>query len=410
MDLPKVIDKTNCSQYKDFFIPAMYSAIERGDFVITPGKINFDYKLPDSFLAASAKNAGKFDINPEGDLIDKHTGKYPENIYGYPFPNIDFKDPKAGSKIILNFDYQIYRLMGIRLRRPLIWINKSGEERYIEGLDQRLYMVGRPPGQEITKNPENVQMYEFQRVLEPMSVKGTNTLACIYIDPREDSNHAYIPAIRRIRQTGGTMRSDPYMGSDAWLDMNYGWSGKDRSMKWKYIGEKTILVPFTSPNMIPVQELPDGRVTVKYPYTGRCFKLNYEIPGWKGAAWAPAPGVITYVPRKVWIVEQMPKDPYYNWGLHVNYIDQETYTIWYKEVYTKSGEFRTWVLTFLHYSETPTGKNNTGDCDGQLYIDELSHHATMIASAPHPEAFLYMPVSKLDPSYFTVSNFLLLSK
>jgi hypothetical protein len=140
LDLPKVIDKTNCSQYKDLFIPAMYRAVERGDFVITPGKINFDYKLPARFIAAGAKNEGKCDVNSKGELISKSTGKYPENIYGFPFPNIDLKDPKAGAKIIFNFNFQRYRLMATRDKIRVIWLDKKGEELYVQGIDNRLYM------------------------------------------------------------------------------------------------------------------------------------------------------------------------------------------------------------------------------------------------------------------------------
>jgi len=43
LDLPKVIDKTNCSQYKDFLIPALYRAVERGDWIVEPGTLNFTY-------------------------------------------------------------------------------------------------------------------------------------------------------------------------------------------------------------------------------------------------------------------------------------------------------------------------------------------------------------------------------
>ncbi|MBU3947898.1 MAG: DUF1329 domain-containing protein [Proteobacteria bacterium] len=407
LDLPKVIDKTNCSQYKDLLIPALYRAVERGEWIITPGQINFKYKQNDGFLAASAKNEGKFDVTHEGDLVDKHTGKYPENIYGYPFPNIDLKDPKVGAKIIYNFDFQRYRFMGSKDKIYLQWINIKGEERYIAGMDYRLYLNGRPPDKEL-KNPDKVLTYEFQRVLEPMSTKGTNTMACIYMGAKQDTNFAYVPAIRRIRQTGSTARSDPYMGSDSWMDMNFMWGGKTSTMKWEYVGEKTILAPFTSPNMIPVKELPDGSMTRAYPYTGNHPKCGYEDPNWKGASWAPLN--ITYVPRKVWIVEQMPKDPYYNWGKHVNYVDQESYTIWYKEVYDRAGEFRTWVSLSAHYSETPSGKNNTGDFDSQVYIDEKSHHATTVSRSSDPESFLFLPASKLDPSFFSTNNFLLLSK
>ncbi|MBU4035076.1 MAG: DUF1329 domain-containing protein [Proteobacteria bacterium] len=407
VDLPKTIDKTNCSQYKDILFPAMYRAVEKGDYVITPGKINFRYKHNESFLAASAKNEGKFDISPNGDLLDKRTGKYPENIYGYPFPNIDLKDPKAGAKIMYNFNFQRYRLMGSKDKIRVMWIDEKGEERYVQGVDSRLYMNGRPQGHEI-KNSDKVLTYEFENVLEPMSVKGTNTLSCVYYDKREDTNYAYVPAIRRIRQTTSTARSDPYMGSDAWWDTNYMWAGKDSTMTWKYVGEKTVLASFTSPNMLPVQELPDGRMTMAFPYTGNHIKFGFEDPKWKGASWAPLN--ITYVPRKVWVVEQRPKDPYYNWGLHINYVDQETYTIWYKEVHEKSGDFRLWLSLIVHYSESPSGKNNTGDRDAQLYIDEKSRHATCTSRSPYPEGFIYMPASQLDTSYFSVNNFLMLSK
>lgn len=409
MDLPKVIDKTNCNQYKDLFIPAFYRAVERGEFIVTPGSLNFKYKHEDSFIAAGAKNAGKFDVNQDGDLIEKSTGKIPEyNIYGFPFPNIDPKDPIAGGKIMWNFNFQRYRLMGSRERTRLTWINTTGEERYVVGILSNLYMTGRPPGQEI-KNPDNVLMYEFQNVVEPMAVRGMNTMAYLYNDSRENAGYSYIPAIRRVRRTTAATRSDPYLGSDSWMDMSNMWSGKNRSMKWKYVGEKTILVHFTSPDMIPVEQMSDGSLTRKYPYS-KHLKFGYEIPGWKGAPWAPAPGTITYAPRKVWVVEQLPKDPYYNWGLHINYVDKETYIIWYKEVYDKSGQFRTWVSTLLHYSESPSGKNNLGENDAQIYVDEKVRHSTVSCRTPFPEAYIFMPASKLSPAFFKINNFLLLSK
>lgn len=409
MDLPKLIDKTNCSKYKDLLIPALYRAVERGDNVITPGKINFKYKHNDNFLTAGAKNEGKFDVNQDGDLIDKSTGKIPKyNIYGFPFPNIDQKDPKAGVRIMWNFNFQKYRLMGTRERTRLTWINTTGEERYVIGILSYLYMTGRAPGLEI-ENPDNMLDYEFQNIIEPMATRGMNTMAYIYNDSRENVGYSYIPAIRRIRRTTASTRSDPYLGSDSWMDMSNMWSGKNSSMKWKYAGEKTILVGFTSPDMIPVEERPDGSLTRRYPY-GKHLKFGYETKGWKGAPWAPAPGAVTYVPRKVWIVEQLPKDPYYSWGLHINYIDQETYLIWYKEVYDKSGQFRTWVSTLIHYSESPGGKNNLGENDTQIYVDEVVRHSTVSCRTPFSDAAIFMPASGLSPAFFTVNNFLLLSK
>jgi len=409
-DLPKLIDKSNCAQYKDLLIPPLYRAVERGGWVVTPGKINFIYKHPDDFLAASAKNAGKYDIDSAGNLIEKSTGKIATtNFYGMPFPKIDRNDPRVADKIIWNFNYQKYRLIGTRLNSYVAWINKTEQERYLEGFDVRLYMMGRPLGTEI-KNPKNVLTYELQNALEPMSLKGTNTMSYVFIDERDNTNYAYVPAIRRIRQTGSTARSDPYMGSDAWVDMSYMWSGKNSTMKWTLVGEKTILVSFTSPNMLPMKDLPDGSVQPVYPYSGTRLKLGFEVPGWTGDAWAPAPGTLTYIPRKVWVIEQMPKDSYYNWGLHINYVDQETYTIWYKEVYDKAGAFHTWVSMLLHYSESPSGKTSTADYDTSLYVDEIYKHATWSGRRGNPEARMFLPASKMNPDYFTVNNFLMLSK
>ncbi len=408
-ELPNAIDKKNCAQYKDFFVPAMYRAVERGDYVITPGKINFSYKHDDMFLAASAKNKGKFDVNANGDLIDKSTGKYPDNIYGMPFPNIDLKDPKVADKIIYNFDFQRYRFMASRDNIRVRWMDKRGEERYAAGYDQRLYMNGRPQGQEIGDNPNKILTYEFQNIKEPMTVRGTNTMGYIYMDNKENSNFAYVPAIRRIRQTTSASRSDPYMGSDSWMDANYMWGGKTPSMKWKYLGEKTILASFSSPDMLPANSLPDGRMPRVFPFTGPSVQMGFENSNWKGASWAPQN--ITYVPRKVWVIEQYPKDPYYNWGLHINYVDQESYTIWYKEVYERSGDFRTWATMIVHYSEDPkTGRNNTGDRDTSLYIDEKVWHATSTNNSADPQSFIFLPASKLNHKFFTVNNFLLLSK
>jgi len=410
MDLPKVIDKTNCSQYKDLLIPVMYRAVERGEWFVTPGKINFDYKLPKSFLEASLKNEGKFGINPNGNLIEINSKKIvSHNFYGIPFPKIDPKDPVAGGKIMWNFVFAQDRMMGRIERFHYRWVNKNGEERYLLSIWYNLYMYSRPPGQEI-KNPDNVLFYEITNLTEPMSCKGTNTLTAIYMNDSPDISYAYVPAIRRIRRTGSTTRSDPYMGSDGWMDLQNGWAGKNSSMNWKYVGEKTILVGFTSPDMIPVDDIPDGSIPIKYPYSDH-FKLNYENPGWKGASWAPAPGTVTYVPRKVWVVEQMPKDPYYSWGLHINYIDQETYTIFYKEVYDRSGKFRTWTCTFRHYNESPSGKNNIGaQYDVMFNIDEVVGHASVAGTKPYSEARLFLPASEMDPSFFTTNNFLLLSK
>jgi hypothetical protein len=404
----KTIDKSNVQEYKELLYPAMFRAVERGDFILPTGNLNFPYRHWDRFLTASEKNAGKFDVNEMGDLIDKSTGKIPKyNIYGFPFPKIDSKDPRAADKIIWNFNFQKYRFMGIKQNKRALWISGTpgvGEERYVVGPETLLFYQGRPPGQEL-KNPQNFLTNEFQNIWEPMSMRGTNTLAWDYFDERDITQHSYVPVIRRTRQTSGAARSDPYLGSDGWMDLNYMWSGKNRTMKWKLVGERTILAFFARPTKEIVEEAPDGSLSRKPPF----IKWGFMDKSWKGAPWAPL--TVTYVPRQVWVIEQWPKDPYYNWGLHINYVDKETHVIFLKEVYDKAGQFRTWNLYPLHYSEAPSGNNTVGMGEATINIDERIRHGTINYTVQYTkDSRIFLPASKRGPDYFTMSNFIQLSK
>lgn len=66
------------------------------------------YKTDEEFQAASEENRKHLDVNGDGLMIDKRTGKYPDYVYGHPFPDIDPNDPKAATKIAWNVLYLIY--------------------------------------------------------------------------------------------------------------------------------------------------------------------------------------------------------------------------------------------------------------------------------------------------------------
>ncbi|MBU4035168.1 MAG: DUF1329 domain-containing protein, partial [Proteobacteria bacterium] len=135
-------------------------------------------------------------------------------------------------------------------------------------------------------------------------------------------------------------------------------------------------------------------------------KFGYDTPGWKGAPWAITSA--KWVPRKCWVVEQMPKDPYYNWGLHVNYVDKETFSIWHKEVYDKAGQFQVWMIAPRSYCELPDGRNDIGEVDAYIITNEKVRHSTM-SNIENPHE-LYLPANRLVPGDFTMSNFLKASK
>jgi hypothetical protein len=60
------------------------------------------------------------------------------------------------------------------------------------------------------------------------------------------------------------------------------------------------------------------------------------------AAWVPTS--VFFVPRKVWIVEVAPKDPYYLTGRQVLVIDQESFLPFYKVIYNRGGEYERMLM------------------------------------------------------------------
>jgi hypothetical protein len=71
---------------------------------------------------------------------------------------------------------------------------------------------------------------------------------------------------------------------------------------------------------------------MEVPYNRAVF----ETPGAKGAGWFTLDNA--YVKRPVWIVEGTPKDPYYEAGKIVLYVDRDLYHGYYKLSFNKAGE------------------------------------------------------------------------
>jgi hypothetical protein len=51
--------------------------------------------------------------------------------------------------------------------------------------------------------------------------------------------------------------------------------------------------------------------------------VGYQDPQWTGLAWAPLAPVL--VPRRIWVIEARPRDPYYLFSRIELGIDQETF-------------------------------------------------------------------------------------
>src|SRR2546428_2296757 len=78
-----------------------------------------------TFSAALKENEDRFDLDADGSIIDRRTGKPPtEIIMAWPFPKIDPSDPRAATKIVWNYFYTLYYGGNGPYPGHLLWISR----------------------------------------------------------------------------------------------------------------------------------------------------------------------------------------------------------------------------------------------------------------------------------------------
>jgi hypothetical protein len=401
------IDKTNWQKAEGLLPDPVLTYVKKGDFVLHIGKFNYDPTWEPEFQKASQANAGKYDIDEEGNVVDPKTGKRPDYIYGFPFPNIDPKDPKAANKIVWNRSFAVFKGGQNWFPYEVLWVGRGGLERRIAGTSIDYYLDGRPNK---LPNPDATELKELSSVNSPASVEGFLQLTWRYMDNRPDSVWSYVPAIRRTRQLSSVNRSDPFLGSDFTSDDTFVWYGKNQSMTWKLIGQQDVLVESVQPDPAPLLPGPAGDSGTSW-IISKDFKgavYGYETPNWKGAPWAMTNMV--WVKRPAWVIEAFPKDPYYSYGRQVLYADRENNLLLYKVVYNRAGEY--WKLAFRDLTPgwSPDGAHRYELTACQMVIDDKTDHSGIgTGTGTHGNASEYN-TSRVHPQNFDVDQLLRLGK
>ena len=298
------------------------------------------------FRTALEANRGRYDVADNGTIIETATGKPPDYIYGWPFPAIDPVDPKAAVKIVWNYYYTLYYGGNAHYRADLVWLNRSGIDRTIAVDTKIKHYDGQHPRFRDKDNAQGLLTQSIARVLAPADVSGIIALSWRYRNATQrDSIWSYVPMLRRVRQVSATNRADGFLGSDMTQDDGAYFDGKVQDFTWKLLGEQELLVPFDRPSFeesAKLQRLPGGGWRMLIPARPR---LGAEVPGWKGAPWCPTEEVL--IRRPAWVVEAVPKDPYYRYGKLIFRFDTQTFMGSYASKYdwTAAWSARSWRST-----------------------------------------------------------------
>ncbi len=407
----EVIDRTNWQKVEDVLPASILNYVKKGEFVLTIGEMKYDYGMDEAWVKASEANRGKYGLGTKKEIVEKSTGSYPRYMYGRPYPDMDANDPDLGIKLMHTKVVEQSRAGKMYQNCGTVFIGEGGIERSLYNLIWYEWFWARPDGEQ--KNPNNYKWTELVKLTEPYDLAGTVALTLRTLDGGMDLCGTYVPALRRVRRSSGASRSDPFFGSDVVNDDAGGWGGQNETMIWKVVGEKIALIPKAnyqaeSPDVMVKQ--PNGSWAAR-PAPGALLP-GCLVDGWKGVAWAPTHAL--WVPRKVYLVEATPLDPYYNYGKCLYYVDKEAMVPVIKIVHNKAGEYWKTVLVDQFAQVWGDDKKMTIDQQGYyLVIDDKTHHSTFSpvrGTFKNWDAPLVIMDPNMKPEMFTFEKAATMSK
>ena len=359
-----VIDQSNVEKFKPVLDPATVEFVSKGWTTITVGETT-SFDLHPNYVQATRDGLGKVKLGAKSGEIEGF-------IAGRPFPEEpSMDDPRAGEKLAWNYKYG-YNWGDNAAIAPFYWkykdMNSGKLERTIKfnfHFLNFMHRVNQEPLPEITPNPSGLFRAIYVQALEPFDVKDTQLLIHRYEDDlKRDSAWLYLGFQRRVRRLASGQVTDAFLGSDVMIEDFEGYNGRINDMEWTYKGTQDMLVPFYNHNDLKLSEEdkePDGYQFVEMGDKGSCFPQ------------------VTWQLRKVYVLENKPKDPNHPISKRVHYIDAQTFTIPRTLIYDRKGDlWKSWQIGQAHPDHhLPINKGSGVSVDDSFtMIDVQAMHCT----------------------------------
>jgi len=113
---------------------------------------------------------------------------------------------------------------------------------------------------------------------------------------------------------------------------------------------------------------------------------------------------ISFVPRTGYQVELYPRDPYYNYGKQILWLDREGFLFNYKEIDDRSGEY--WKTIIVLYTALQYGDDKYVGLESSAYlmVDDKAYHgncAAVMGTWRGYDLRAWYNTNRLPPSAFT---------
>lgn len=407
-----VIDKNNWQKVEGLLPPYLLEWVKKGDWVLTIGETEWklDDYLPPAFLKARNEklNEGRYKLDDKKGIVEIKTGKkYPRDIVGIPFPNIDPKDPDAGYKIAYNAYYtrneKVYGGNSIRQFVQQNITRKGKIEREVQAFQYRYF-----PERSKTK----YDYFIIAGYSAPYNLAGLSAMTYATNNPTlEMQRWTYIPQLRKVRRLSHVIRGSE-AGAGTTVAVDDLWAGgplyKVVDGVYKFIAKKEMLVP-VYPHVIKMKKESDGYSVTGIP-DGQQFLVGREKEGWSAAPWAFVN--VVWVKRTVYEVEYRSTDPKYRYGTCRGWFDAELNTSCYNKVTDRKDKFWkgiVWALVGLENGDKMYRLSDSGSL--RCVYDVNRDLATMSWGLLRKDTSYKLLLEKsIDPGIFTPGGYLRFSK
>ncbi len=389
-----IVTSRNEASFEDLLLAPVAVWLKEDRFVMrTVRNIDFVWKLSADWEEASRKNSVTADIDEGASIVWKEPAEPAAPFGDTERVNAEPDPVRRAKKILWNIEYRQGAAKDVLYDVELVWMGAQNALRRASGLtyrrvyhslaeQQSVQPKAKPaaaaPQSSATPEPvataveaegqgSELLRQELFHLYSPPVVYGYSQIGWRYRGAEEDRYWMHSPILGATRELLQSNRSDSILGSGLSLDDVFVWSTKPQSVQAKVVAEKVLLLPFSSLNIYRAEMQPSaGLPTSKLAPAGEAAPKAENFLTAKGfhqrsdgslsmvmwnadtrqfAQFPPwVPTTVFFVPRKVWIIELAPKDPYYSVGREILIVDQESQLPFYKLVYDRFGEYRKTVI------------------------------------------------------------------
>lgn len=428
-----IVTSRNEVSFEDLLLAPVAVWLKEDRFVMRVVRnIDFSWKFAADWEEGSRKNSLLADLDPTGSVVWKE-----EPAAAAPFGdaervNTESDPERRAQKILWNIEYRQGAAKDTLYDLELVWMGAQNALRRASGLSYRRVFhsaaeqqnalpkakvaapvaeKGAPAEKAATVEPPSAPeqagdllRQELFHLYAPPVVYGYSQIGWRYRGVEDDRYWMHSPILGATRELLPSNRSDSILGSGLSLDDLSVWSAKPQTVHAKVVAEKVLLLPFSALNyyrteMQPAAGLPsaklgqtpaDAALKPESVLTARGFhqrsdgalamvlwnsdtKQFAQFPPW-------VPTTVFFVPRKVWIIELAPKDPYYSVGREILIVDQESQLPFYKLVYDRFGEYRKTIIGSWGLAQARDGRVRFPFSTFVMAVDRDSQSTTVLTT------------------------------